>query len=116
MVASKRSVCLAGEVSTTSPLATRRRIAVTCSPMQPWQWWFLPWTSAATIPPNVTNWVPGVTGTNQPRGSSVRRMTSSDSPASARRRPVVGSKCKKRSANVVLAAGLSPGAGRLASP
>ena len=49
----------------------RRRAAsarVTCAPKQPSRWWFLPWTSAATIPPSVTNCVPGVTGTNQPRG------------------------------------------------
>ena len=33
------------------------------------RWWFLPWTSAATAPPTVTWRVPGVTGTNQPRGT-----------------------------------------------
>ena len=37
--------------------------------MLPSTWWFLPWTSAASAPPTVTNRVPGVTGTNQPRGS-----------------------------------------------
>ena len=32
----------------------------------PTRWWFFPWTSEATIPPKVTNCVPGVTGVNQP--------------------------------------------------
>ena len=40
-------------------------------------WWFLPWTSEATAPPSVTNDVPGVTGTNQPRGRKVRLMSRS---------------------------------------
>ena len=43
-------------------------------------WWFLPWTSEATAPPSVTNDVPGVTGTNQPRGRKVRLMSRSARP------------------------------------
>ena len=44
----------------------------TWSPKLPSRWWFLPWMSAAMAPPTVTCRVPGVTGTNQPRGSSAR--------------------------------------------
>ena len=46
--------------------------AGTWRPKVPALWWFLPCTSEATAPPSVTNAVPGVTGTNQPRGRKVR--------------------------------------------
>ncbi len=71
-VARNRSRSSLREQSTIRPSATRMRRRVTCPPKQPAQWWLPPWTSAATIPPTVTNCVPGVTGTNQPRGSSSR--------------------------------------------
>ena len=42
------------------------RSGSTWRPKVPSRWWFLPCTSLAMAPPTVTNWVPGVTGRNQP--------------------------------------------------
>ena len=54
-------------------------ISTTWEQKLPSTWWFLPWMSAAMAPPTVTSRVPGVTGTNQPRGTnrsiSVCRLT-----------------------------------------
>ena len=55
----------------------------------PSTWWFLPCTSAAIAPPTVTRRVPGVTGTNQPSGTSVRMSASRLTPASTRTTPVL---------------------------
>jgi len=51
----------------------------------------------AMAPPKVTNWVPGVTGKNQPCGTTSTKISDSSIPASARRIPVAGSKAMKRS-------------------
>ena len=68
------------------------------------------------MPPTVTNWVPGETGTNQPRRRNTRFSCSSDTPASARNNPETGSNSSSRSANVVLATGKSARAGNDESP
>ena len=52
---------------------------VTWEAKLPSAWWFLPCTSAAMAPPTETDRVPGETGTNQPRGTSPRRIASSSS-------------------------------------
>ena len=51
-------------------------------------WWFLPWMSLAVAPPTVTKRVPGVTGTNQPWGTSQRMRSSRLVPARAVHVPV----------------------------
>ena len=56
------------------PSATRMLSPVTCAPKQPSTWWFLPCTSAATMPPSVTNCVPGETGVKKPRGRNMREL------------------------------------------
>ena len=53
----------------------------------PTRWWFLPWMSDAMAPPTVTCRVPGVTGTNQPSGTSQRMRSSRLVPARAVTRP-----------------------------
>ena len=53
----------------------------------PSTWWNLPWMSAAIAPPTVTWRVPGVTGTNQPSGTSERMSASRLTPASTRTTP-----------------------------
>jgi hypothetical protein len=92
------------------------RSDVTWAPKQPSRWWFFPCTSAATMPPSVTNIVPGLTGTKKPRGRNSRTISRSDRPASARSRPVAASKDRMRSARVVPTISGLPGAGRHASP
>jgi hypothetical protein len=98
MVARKRSGSASREHSTMRPSATRILRERTCPPNDPVRWWLLPWTSAATIPPSVMNWVPGATGSKNPRGRKTRFTSKSDSPASARRTPVAWSKARMRSA------------------
>jgi hypothetical protein len=109
ILASNRSVFSDGLASTISSLASRIRRLDTCWPKQPSRWWFLPCTSLATMPPSVTNFVPGVTGVNQPRGRNVRFMSARLSPASADSTPVASSKLRMRFAKRVLTT-LSPGA------
>ena len=74
---------------------------VTCAPKLPARWWFLPCTSAAMAPPTVTCRVPGVTGTNQPSGSSVRTSASMLAPASTVSCPVASSRSSTRSIGVM---------------
>ena len=50
-------------------------------PNEPSRWWFLPWMSLAIAPPTVTKRVPGVTGTNQPRGTMTPSSSSRLTPA-----------------------------------
>ena len=61
-VARNNSDSRSGEHSTMRPSATRMRRRVTWAPKHPSRWWFLPCTSAATMPPRVIICVPGVTG------------------------------------------------------
>ena len=68
-VAQNRSGSESG-VSSTVPVGVTRVIRVTWEQKAPSRWWFLPWMSAAIAPPTVTCRVPGVTGTNQPRGTN----------------------------------------------
>ncbi len=99
-VARNRSGSTSREHSRMRPSATRMRSARTWLPKQPARWWFLPWTSAATIPPRVTYSVPGVTGVKNPRGRKIRFISRREKPASARSTPVAGSKERMRSASV----------------
>ncbi len=115
-VARKRSARSVREHSTVSPAASSMRSARTWRPMEPSTWWFLPWTSAATMPPSVTNWVPGVTGGNQPRGRKLQTRSRSARPASARSRPVAGSNARMRSASREPATTVMPGGGSAESP
>ena len=82
-----------------------------CRPNEPSTWWFLPWMSLAMAPPTVTNRVPGVTGTNQPRGTITRSSSSRLTPAGTVAVPAPGveddlvgvvlagrSRCPRRSA------------------
>jgi hypothetical protein len=66
----------------------------TLSAKPPSRWWFLPWMSQAMHPPTVTNLVPGVTGTNQPNGSTARIRSCRLSPASTVIRPDVTAKSR----------------------
>jgi hypothetical protein len=61
----------------------------------PAPWWFLPCTSLAIAPPTVTKRVPGVTDKNQPRGTNVRKISSSDTPPSQDNTPVSASNAAK---------------------
>ena len=80
-----------------SPFASASVSDSTWLPNVPSRWWFLPWTSAAIMPPTVTKRVPGTTGGNQPRGANVRRMSASSTPASQVSRPVSPSNARRRS-------------------
>ena len=62
IVARNRSGSCAGEHSRMRLSATRMRSRRTWAPKHPSRWWFLPWTSVATMPPSVIICVPGVTG------------------------------------------------------
>ena len=95
------SVSLASEISSTRPSGTRMRSPRTWRPNVPSAWWFLPWTSQATIPPSVTYCVPGTTGGANPRGRKIRFSSASEKPASARRTPVAASNAISRSARDV---------------
>ena len=80
-VAQNRSVSCVGDSSRIVPSASSNDIRTTLDPNDPSRWWFLPWMSLAMAPPTVTNRVPGVTGTNQPRGTSTRSSSSRLTPA-----------------------------------
>ncbi len=77
-VAQNRSGSESAE-SAAVPVGVARVIEVTWEQKLPSTWWFFPWISAAMAPPTVTSRVPGVTGTNQPRGTNrsirVSRLT-----------------------------------------
>ena len=68
------------------------------------------------MPPKVTNWVPGVTGTNNPRGKNSLLISRSDRPASARKSNVWVSKDTSRSAMVVVATVTTQGIGKQLCP
>ena len=68
-VAQNRSGSDVGD-TVTVPVGVTSVISRTWEQKLPSRWWFLPWMSAAMAPPTVTIRVPGVTGTNHPRGSS----------------------------------------------
>ena len=74
-----------------SPRPSTSSSRVICPPMLPSRWWFLPWTSAATAPPRLICRVPGVTGTNQPAGTTRRNTASSLAPAPQVSSPVAES-------------------------
>jgi hypothetical protein len=65
-----------------SPSAVRSSKETTWREKEPDPWWFLPWMSAPIAPPTVTWRVPGVTGTNQPSGSSTSMSRCREMPAS----------------------------------
>src|SRR5690606_29152459 len=65
-------------------------------PKQPSRWWLFPGTSVATIPAKVTNFAPGVTGENHPRGNGVLLRSTSVTPASARSPPLRSSNAGMR--------------------
>ncbi len=115
-VARKRSGSRSREHSRMRPSATRTRKARTWRPVVPATWWFLPCTSAATMPPRVMSWVPGVIGLCRPRGSSRRFMARSDRPASARSTAACASSSSTRSARGVAATRRSEGGGSDESP
>ena len=115
-VAQKSSGSRVGLHSTISSDARRILSAVTCWPKQPSRWWFLPCTSDATMPPMVTNLVPGVTGVKKPRGMLSRFISARLKPASARRIPLAGSNPSTRSASRVPTTLCAGAAGRLESP
>ena len=77
-VAQKRSGSDSAD-TVAAPVAVTRVISSTWEQKPPSTWWFFPWMSAAMAPPTVTSRVPGVTGTNQPRGTNrsikVSRLT-----------------------------------------
>jgi hypothetical protein len=62
----------------TAPAASITSTQSTQARKLPAPWWFLPCTSAAIAPPRVTNFVPGVTRRNQPRGRKVATMSTED--------------------------------------
>ena len=80
-VAQNSSGSRSGPISTTVVSASISRRRVTCVPNEPSRWWFLPWMSLAIAPPIVTKRVPGVTGTNQPRGTMMSSRSSRLTPA-----------------------------------
>src|SRR5256885_4681155 len=57
---------------------------------------FFPWTSLAIAPATVTNFVPGVTGRNQPAGTATSRISANETPASHHNRPLSVSKPRIR--------------------
>jgi len=59
----QKTSCSVSGVATTVSLGARRVNDRTWLAKLPSTWWFLPWMSAASAPPTVTNRVPGVTGT-----------------------------------------------------
>ena len=71
-VAQKTSGFSVGVTVRTSPDPVRRVSECTWLPKVPSTWWLLPWMSDAIAPPDGDERVPGVTGTNQPRGMSHR--------------------------------------------
>ena len=89
-----------GETTIVDPSARASVTDSTWSHHEPARWWFLPWMSAAIAPPTVTYLVPGVTGTNQPRGTRSRMRASRLAPAEARTTPVAGSRWKSLTAVV----------------
>ncbi|CAM5447240.1 hypothetical protein STANM309S_05646 [Streptomyces tanashiensis] len=99
VVASKSGV--PGRTVRIPPSAVRSSSAVTCRPKEPEPWWFLPWMSAAIAPPTVTYRVPGVTGTNQPSGSSASISRCRLTPASQTTSPAVVSRARIRSRPVM---------------
>jgi hypothetical protein len=78
-------------VTSWTPAGVARVSDVTWDAKLPSAWWFLPCTSAAMAPPTDTHRVPGDTGTNQPRGTSARRMASRLVPPPTARRPAASS-------------------------
>jgi hypothetical protein len=85
-VAQKSSGSCSGEIST-RPVGVANDSRVTYEQNEPSRWWFLPWMSAAMAPPTVTWRVPGLTGTNQPRGTKARIRESRLTPAPTRTTP-----------------------------
>lgn len=71
-----------GTTVRTCPSAVSSSNDSTWREKDPLTWWFLPWMSAPIAPPTVTYRVPGVTGTNQPSGSSTSISRCRDTPAS----------------------------------
>ena len=86
-VAQNRSGSWLGVIRCLPPAGVTMVMASTWLHQEPARWWFLPWMSLAIAPPTVTWRVPGVTGTNQPSGTSQRMRSSRLVPASAVTRP-----------------------------
>ena len=90
-VARKRATFFVRLHSRIRPSAVASISDSTCTPKEPSRGWFLPCTSAAIMPPTVTNLVPGITGGSQPRGTNTSKMSASSTPASQVSSPVFSS-------------------------
>lgn len=97
-----------------SPSAVSSSKDSTWREKEPDTWWFLPWMSAPIAPPTVTYRVPGVTGTNQPSGSSTSISRCRETPASHSTVPPSASIAWTRSRRVM--SNTSPPAFCAASP
>ena len=85
----------------TSPPLSWIVMAWTWAPQVPSVWWFFPWMSDPIAPPTVTNLVPGLTGTNQPSGTSHRMSSSMLVPAHAVTMPRSRSSARRPDIRVV---------------
>ena len=99
-VAQKRSGSDAGD-TVWVPVGVTRVSSTTWEQKLPSTWWFLPWMSAAMAPPTVTSRVPGVTGTNHPRGTNRSMRDCRLTPAATVTTPESRSTWWKESSQVV---------------